>query len=282
MKNSLFIILSLGLFLSSCRKEIKFEGDLAEPKLVINSVLTAGMEIVVNASKSSPMTSNLPTIFLTDATIEMWRGNQYLGTLEHNENGNYLLDHVVTPGNYRIQASAPGLKSVSAETSVPEATTFELGDISYNSPPLNEDHSYYDRKVEIIIHDPPEDNFYLLTYVFVNDSYLDYLTFYSIDPNIERNSNDELHDSGALINDNGFNGQRYRLNAHVFAPQLQQESSGFLFETINEDYARYIRSYRAGDNEGFFGEPVQYYTNVENGIGVFCGKNAQPVLILPD
>ena len=259
-----------------------FEGDQAEPKLVINSVLTAGMEIVVNASKSSPITSNLPAVFLNDANIEMWRGNQYLGVLEHNENGNYRLDHVVTPGNYRIQASAPGLKSVSAETSVPEATMIEIGDISFDSPPLNEDHSNYNRKIEIIINDPPEENFYLLRHVFVNEWYLYDETFHSTDPNIERNSNDELHDAGALINDNGFNGQRYGLNVNVYDYQFQQESNGFLLETINEDYARYIRSFRAGKNDGFFGEPVQYYTNVENGIGVFCGKNAQPSVILPN
>lgn len=281
MKRSFYIIFTFCLLISSCQKEIPFEGDQAERKLVINAVLTAGKEIVVNASSSAPITSNLSPEFLTNATVEMWRGDQYLGVLQSDGDGKYLLDHIVAPGNYRLVASAPGLRSVSAETKVPETTLVEIGDVELDSPPFNEDYASYDRKVEVIINDPQEENFYLLRYLFINDVNLFDQTFHSTDPNIERDSDVELHNVGALINDNGFNGQRYGLDVNIFGPQFEEQASGFLLETINEDYARYIRSYRAGDGDGFFGEPVQYYSNVENGIGVFCA-NAQLLVVLPD
>jgi Domain of unknown function (DUF4249) len=83
-----------------------------------------------------------------------------------------------------------------------------------------------------------------------------------------------------LLSDANFNGKQKLLKVFVEATELRElpDGSGNIRRPfvrvlrITEDYFKYLRSYNsylsASDNP--FAEPVNVFTNVKNGLGIFA------------
>ena len=135
-----FITIATAILLTSCEKEIEFNGEQTDPKLVINSLVEPGQPVKANISKSyffldTPDTSApddvVATLYVNGNYIgEMAKqfDTVYLGGYEYDDMGNeipsyylatsFVNDYCPTGGDIvNIKASANGFEDVEATTS---------------------------------------------------------------------------------------------------------------------------------------------------------------------
>ncbi len=112
----------------------------------------------------------------------------------------------------------------------------------------------------------------------------------SDDPAIAGGESDPLEGSSdffgtdLLFNDDFFNGKQYSLRFRPEQYGFYDDSEPQLYvilRTIDEAQYRYLRSVDLQyENEGNpFAEPVQVYSNVENGYGIVAGSSASRVVV---
>ncbi len=94
---------------------------------------------------------------------------------------------------------------------------------------------------------------------------------------IGNQSDFSLNSRGVLFNDERFNGSKKKIILSV--PTYYTNSSQYLFIDllhVNENYYNYYYAlYKQNEwkEENLYAEPVQLYTNIENGLGVFAGAS---------
>ena len=130
--------------------------------------------------------------------------------------------------------------------------------------------NYYEVKVL-------QDGYYIRnqdTIRFVNNLFVE-----PIDP---AQSNDNFNGASKLLDDNLFNGKnhvfRMRLRSYRFN---QQESTRVrvILQSVTESYYRYFATQSLQNNTSGdpFAQPVQVFTNVENGLGIFAGYSTSVI-----
>jgi len=118
-------ILILTFSLSSCEEENTLDNIQFKSKLVLNSTFTTGVGAVFTAqlSNSKNILNNEDAILdIENASVELFDGSgNSLGELEHIANGRYdLIGFVPTVGvDYTIKASADGFDPIQATSSIP-------------------------------------------------------------------------------------------------------------------------------------------------------------------
>ncbi len=152
MKNNVLAIITIvtGILLASCEKEIEFNGEQTDSKLVINSLIEPGQPIKANISKSIFFLDNEANTEAPDDLVAMLYVNgDLLGTMTpHYDtiisyevwNPNdpnlgrvqkvYTYDYCPVAGDIiKITASANGFDDVEGETSpLPQPVEWSLGD----------------------------------------------------------------------------------------------------------------------------------------------------------
>lgn len=270
------LILLIGF--SSCEKVIDFDIPEADPKLVLNSYLgtTDSLEAFVGSSLSY-LNGGEPE-FLSNADVKVYQNDVLLGDLNlgYSDLGQYKLSEILEdPGEYELVASAPGFDGVSAKTIVPQpaegvALEFveEVDDehkFRLNFTDVADQEDYYHMMVtqtfeEIItVYSPIE--FSTNSEVFLNDS-----ENFSLD-------GENYFYTRALFSDAFFDGENVSIE---FKVSLISEGVEYNVQLIkcSEDYFLYHKSLYAAENAGdLFTQPVQVYTNVDNGLGCVAGYN---------
>ena len=191
----------------------------------------------------------------------------------------------------------PDYEAVRAETTVPVAVKLNVNDVTLLSEQDYEKHF----RVRFSFNDAREDNFYRLRLRNPNTYYgFDY--FESNDASIISSAGVQsdgatFYGDEALFDDEMFNGTEKEISIDFFEyKSFWFEEEGievqFILEltSVSESYYTYIRSLRAHyDNQDqfiFAGEPVQVFTNIENGLGVLGSMSIDNVLLdidpLPD
>ena len=108
MKNTILtlITISAALFLSSCEKEIEFNGSQTDPKLVINSLIEPGQPIKANISKSFFFLDNeAETEAPNDLVAMLYVNGESLGemTLSYDTIASYDIWNPNEPNMGRVQ-----------------------------------------------------------------------------------------------------------------------------------------------------------------------------------
>jgi len=275
-------LLLLLIFTCGCRKEIEFTGEITEPKLVVNCILVSGKNPVINVSRSAPVASNLAPQYIEGATVRFYEGNEFIGyaTESEFEIGTYHILHEVIEGRtYRLEVESANLKSVYAETKVPVASAGYIGALTEDSPPVNPDFEAYSNALDFIVQDPASDNYYLFyLYELQFDLAQNSLSYYSNEPIFE--DQQDTYNNGGLFSDESFNGNNFTLDVN-FPHENQTDIVEYYaaLRTLNLDLFRFMQSVRVDDG-GILTEPVQIYSNIENGIGIF-GASSERVYLLP-
>ncbi|MEM1134991.1 MAG: DUF4249 domain-containing protein [Bacteroidota bacterium] len=198
---------------------------------------------------------------------------------------------------YTINVQVPNLGEASSTFEIPTPVEIEKADLETTSSNVNS----REENGEITFTDNPnEQDFYIFQLYFsagfpqdICDStgvYVrtDTVFFFnnarlsSPDPSVINPDNDsnEFSKNFLLLNDVLFNGQNFKLN---FKAEIFSNSDELIFELkhISEDYYRYllsIENYNFSDGNPF-AEPVQVYSNVENGFGIVAAY-ASDTLVL--
>ena len=294
MKKIYFIICISFLYIS-CEKVIPFDGDVTIPKLVINSIFVSDSTFKVHVSSSRSVIDTSPFQNIEDAIVTIKDNNgTIIETLNHLDNGFYAGQTYPSQNQiYTLDVNHPNYNNISASDSLPSPITINNVDTSTIIDPINGD------RLQITMNfDDPENsqNYYLIETYSVNE-YLVIKNSDTTDYELDTTKQymvltDEVFQNGGspwreqgLFNDLLFNGQNKELELEIPFEDYSEIESGYewsyktlgvriYLHNISKSYYYYRTSlelYQSASGNPF-AQPVQVYSNIENGFGVFAGS----------
>lgn len=343
MKKYYSLLIALFAMLTACEKEIEFDKKLVQPKLNVNSFISADsiIDVKISASKSIPGVER-NFVWPDNATVKLFvdnvetetlktypiaypetegEGSYYNGTDSRPTVGYHTINTKAEVGKtYKLEVSHPDYETVTSETYIPEKVKI----ISYSSEEVTENRNGYDQKLQtfkINFKDPEgEKNYYRLSIRIFSGSWMPNYDDKSdtagvillIDQEVghiesndrllnpdQEDANDFLFGSPTnrynLFTDEFIDGQEHELEFSINKNNSRGYYGGYGDSKINSDTIPgefnwytislqsitkeaylYMRASYAqhwyGDD--FFSEPVQAYSNVENGVGIFAGYSS--------
>ena len=250
---------------------------------------------------------------VTDATVLLFKNGEFVDTIKYVDtlqNRPYPVDYAPFSGplpgdTYSIEVSAPGYEKVYAKTTIPEKV--EILDVSITPVGLIDD------SIEIIVGgrrlgggiwsevtitfaDPPHIENYYEIVVSPIHSFYESKKFYTLFTNESIITGEsyypspmELHLKNPrqlLFNDRSFNGDTRTISFYYFPPQGWYINSYIEYHIINIQLrnitAEYyyhkttlLQSLNNQEEDVLYGmrEPLNVFTNIENGHGIFAGFN---------
>ena len=291
----LFFLLSVSLIYISCEKVIPFEGDVNTPKLVINSVFESDSTFKVHVSSSRSVIDTSSFENIDDAVVTIKDGNgNVIEVLNHVVNGFYK--GLVLPEEnttYILEVNHPNYAKITASDSLPSPIIINSVDTSTILDPINGNRL----RISMNFDDPGNNqNYYLLETYSVNE----YLIVENLDTveyeldttkqfmvltdEVFQNGGSPWRDQG-LFNDLLFNGQNKTLEIEIPNENWSGSEDGYdwsyktltlrlYLHNITISYYYYRTSLELFQNASGnpFAQPVQVYSNIENGFGVFAGS----------
>ena len=269
---SFFTIVILGI---SCTKEVtlKFEH---KPKLTFNCILNPDSTIRANLSYSRVLGGAGDFIHAEDAIIKLFENDKLLGELTGLGKGVYYYKYYPKTGNtYSVEIEVEGMPIMDASTTIPKRTKIEF--VSIPKKPLEK----YPKMI-IKIHDKIGRHFYWnYTYSISKKDGTIYsngltTTFSPLFDNFNRQI-DADYEYGF------YYWEMLRIKDELYDGKiLQWEQNWRTFSTDNffdvylepdSCYDRYLKTsiqMHMLENEGLpMSEPVQIFSNVKNGYGIF-------------
>ena len=291
----LLFLLSISLAYISCEKVIPFDGDVNTPKLVINSIFQSDSSFKVHVSSSRSVIDTASFKNIDDAIVTIKdRNENIIETLNHVENGFYKGQTFPQENQtYILEVNHPNYANITASDSLPSPIIINSVDTSTIIDPIN------GNRLQISVNfDDPENtqNYYLIETYSVNE----YLviknsdtTEYELDTTKQfMVLTDEVFQNGGspwreqgLFNDLLFNGQNKTLELEIPNDSWSGSEDGYdwsyktltlrlYLHNITLSYYYYRTSLELFQNASGnpFAQPVQVFSNVENGFGVFAGS----------
>jgi len=295
MKATAVFLLIITVSLS-CTKIIDIDLPDHESKLVINSLFKRGERIGVNISRSTSILGGLPP-GVSGASINLYRNGTLVETSVAGGSMFYAGFGAVENGVYTIEVSCPGFETVTATDSLPSKTvlnyaestdevwTDEIGmrhrllilGFSDNDPNKN----YYELKLKVRF----------LSRNSLSDDYT-YVTELAniggvMHPVLAESEQYYILTKGFLFDDSKFeNGD---CNLKVFAGVNNNKSSEYQliieFNSVSENYYKYKKQLgvylKKEDGDIFEGipNPVNLFSNIENGYGIFAGYLSDRIVL---
>lgn len=294
VKRQLYNILLFGflLLVVACENP-KLSLDDYTPSLVVISNFTTQHGIQVQVSKTHSPLDNKRTEYITNAKVEIWESGQLLETLHLNDTREsdvpFYTSEVLKPRiglDYTIKVSAPGYKTVTATSRIPERVNLDSVKIE-NLVASEDDPGYKLYKFDLAIYftDPRmELNFYHVNVfqkniVSLKDSleYVEQVTKLIFDSKINTNYIVANYDGGFLIEDKPIDGSTLRIPIPITLrlPAHVQNLDELIVElrSVSQEYYMFHSTVsRQQSNENMpISDPVVLYNNILNGQGVFAG-----------
>ncbi len=279
LKNIFVVVLLFSLH--SCIEDVNDVNlPTIDTKMVISSFITPGDSIRIKVSKSTPIFYNqVYTDWesqyytpLIDATVSI--SNIETGETKEIPYNPELEYYLLTPSEFPVEkgheylltASAAGLKSISAKTSVPFGTP-EIHSLSIDTVYSESydygdgtTYEYHDLVVSGYLVDTPNENNYYTVGAFIREEYYSswddttYVYYY--------------YHGGDSFTDLDKDGQDIPFKTYVYINGNSTFSLSLL--STDEHYYRYHKSFYSWDSENPFGEPSPLYSNIDGGLGIFA------------
>jgi len=285
----------------SCIKEVDYTIQPLPQKVVVNGLFCPDSIFRIHVSLTST-TDEAPN-YVSNATVEIFKENVSIGILGHTEKGWYQTGVKPTAGsNYTLKVSVPNFEQVVAKSSVP-AFSQVISATYYitSSIPDNSDGGGFDNQLNtdtkiIFVDEVAEMNFYE---VGVNRYRFEQTK--ETDLSILADSELDFNPLSYFFSDELFNGTNKNLilrkgglamispNGEVYG----QPTYSLDFKTCSGEYYRFRKSWTKhvfNQNSDlnlndpitliFLGDPVEMYSNVSGGLGVFAGYNHNVLTVL--
>jgi hypothetical protein len=298
MKKSVFLTLLSIIILSSCEKQVTIEIPEKEPRLTVSGFVGKGEPFGVTVGKSRHIlagdaSSNWQESYIVkNAVPVIYENGVAIDTLVYQSSRQYLTVHnkIVRMGyTYTIKVMAPGFKEIEATTIVPTQSEI-AGTTIHRRARVN---SYGEDMDDIIVklNDPAgEKNFYLIQVLragYQNAGYgIGCISTADKDIETMGGESDPMETescydaSNLLMKDDNFNGRQKQLKLSAYSGALEpwtDHTNGKVYRPfirvyrVTEEYFKYAKSlgiYANGDDNPF-AEPVNVFSNVKNGYGMF-------------
>lgn len=264
---SIAIIAAAAFMLVACEKSVDIALPNSTPRLVVNGSLTPDSSITIYVGHTTKLFDDSPN-YLEDLQPLVEVNNTTI-VLDSKGKGIYKAVRAAKAGEkYNITVSASGYSTVSATAEVPQPPRFNK--LKVKRTLLNQLNNI---QFSMVIVDPKETRDYYIVEVQSTDESSTDLPITSTDPATEPQQfsyQDQL-----LISDKSFNGQnkkiRFSINNSFFitkassfkvklkrcTPELWEYKSAYFLYLANAETPTSI--------------PMQMYTNINNGVGIFGG-----------
>ncbi len=294
-------VLSVCLF--SCEKKLDIDIPDSEKHIVLNGIITNDSLIYVNVTKSKSVLSNEKVKMLDDANVKLFGNDLFIENLTNIGNGVFISS--ITPEigvKYKVTADYLNLQSVKSEITLknPEKiiSIDTILEIKSYLAEYGDDFTDYSMKFKIKIKDNVNENNYYFISLMKKEPIYDFdqqppvITGYN-DTYLYFDTNDPIFKGfinsyslngmfGMVFSDELFNGSEYIIN--INSSILNQNSYNNDYSsvtpllvvrllTVNQDIYRYITSFNLNQQseDDPFSQPVQIFSNVEKGLGLFSG-----------
>lgn len=285
IRHTRFLLIGFGLlWVIGCEKIIDIDIPDSERKIVVNGIISEDQTLAVNLSKSLTVLEPDAFVYLNGADVNLFNGAVMIGRLVADTAGQYSLPGFkpLTGLTYRLTVDFPGLKSVEATTTVPEMVPIT----SWDTIMTVSEWGYKAYRLKVVFNDPETvPNYYGLS-VYVTYKEIDYLTmeptgqlitrlvYISSDSDVFLK--DESHNFGGKIffDDLLFDGQAKTTEVGLYDYMFYEPDTVQVeihLEQLDPSYYKYVVSNEAyqSAHSNPFAEPVQVYTNVSGGFGIF-------------
>ena len=279
-----FYYLSFILFLlTSCTKEVVIDLPDHEEKPVINSLFSPDTLLCVHVSRSRVTTDTF--FLLQTAPVVVLKYAEKTDTLQSTGNGYYVSrNHVPQVQTmYTLEVFSMEHGKATASDKIPEEAPFEV--INYMQEAGIDVEGCNFSSITIRFNEPPgEKNYYEIKVVHESNPggklRYDKLWLWSNDV-VVRNEGyvNEIY-SSLIFSDELINGKSHTLafNFYHFVYKKKIASRFFIhFRSVSENYFFYKKKLmlhfenQISDIGYGTGNPVNLYSNVENGYGIFAG-----------
>lgn len=296
-----FLILISATFLFSCQKALEIDYPDIEPKLVVNCLFTTDSLFKLQLSRTSSYNDTL-IVYVTDAKCEIWKNNSVSDILQYSDSGFYTGstkpdENVI----YTLKISHSKYGNVQAKSSCPEKAIIDTVYDKMNVYPVEGDINM-DNLMYSALYIDFEDKLVIPQYYFINLKYRYSSVYYpekwgyryltSYDEIIKKEQILEYEPEFLVFSNNLFTNPTINLEVLFIhnvgsGKKNMNNNKGnnyphqtlYKFGTISEDYYLYLKSLIKHKYNQFndvflqMGDPVQMYTNIENGYGIFAGYN---------
>jgi hypothetical protein len=294
-------LLILIISLTACTEKIELPVPQAKPMPVLNSLIQPDSLITVYLSLSTPVLSDSDTETIQEATVKLFINGEYSETLNQISPGVFQTNQTAEIGKeYMLRAEIPAFETLKAVTHIPEPAEITDGTFERRVIYVARQSQYMDI-AELSFIDPQEvENYYQIAFYTSH-----YFYTYETDPitgeeiivdSVQTvryskyiNSNDPI-----IVNegDMDFYPMPGSTESLVFSDELMKNENQITFilqarpiallRSISKDYYLFEKSrirQRANleilnynpANFFFVNNPVDLYSNVENGLGIFAG-----------
>jgi hypothetical protein len=280
-------LIFITILLSSCETIVKVDIPQHKPSIVVNSVIDPSEKFQVHLSKSLGSLDSAPLSNINNAEVEVYENDVFIEKLTFEQDGNYSSSNISAKlgRNYKIIAKAAPYDQVSAEARIPQPVSIE--NIVIKDSAFVDANMGVKSSLSLTINDPGSVRNYYMVELFETDSLYSRLSPKYITPRDPALESDD-YSSTFLFSDVHFDGKAYRLEMEFYnwLEGLYDPVTGeyvypegkrhyvIEFSTISREYYLYKTSFNKQMMNSFnpFSEPVQVFSNINNGYGIFAGK----------
>jgi hypothetical protein len=275
------------LFLAACQLIVDVDVPREKERLVVNGVQTPGSPWKIDLTRSKYVLERDQFRPVTTATISVTDDNSNSFSLPHDTLYRYTGNFYPVPGrHYSLTVEAPGYESVNAEFTMPEEVKITDLFIDSANTVRSQDGYNTETPIEVTFTDPPENaNYYEISMIY-------YFIYRSVQPDgtvtridtigvgvpihIDHPGLSVMDEDGNKFSDKIFDGQAFKLlaNANInYLPTSTLLRYEVKLGSMSEEQYRYLetRGLQYGSNDDPFAQPVQVYSNINNGYGVLGG-----------
>lgn len=273
---TVFFTLSVAsFFMLSCLTEVDIEWTEDSQKYVVNCLLTPADKIQLYAFQTSPVLSDSLN-YADGMEIELFKNDALVWTGSGTGKGEYPIPVYIEPGvKYRTVLKDKTGIVISAEDSIPNYVN--ILSATYIFPVYGVNPASLFGKVSLSFQDEPDDkNYYEIVILGQDSGIIQTFNISSFVITLD-NETDPYFPGTILFTDELFNGKQLDLNIFVnsYDPPI------IVLKNVSRNYYEYRKSINihfynqnvGRDNiyELFKGDPVELYSNVTNGLGIFAG-----------
>ncbi len=285
---------SIIIISTSCIKELDYSDVPFTSRLVLSSIINPDSLIKVHVGKTIAITDT-SSVIVENTGVFLFENGVPIDTLDYQSDGWYVSDVYPQVGfNYRLETHHPAFSSVSSECIVPpppqiDSLFFTVGEmLDQEGLPLT--------RFTLRLNDPdPNINYYeLILYsgnpldAIIQPTQLTRITQLD-DPTLIADANWNYAPSTLFFSDALFNGMNGEVSFNLMwggYPSAGDPPYYIELRNISSSYYQYLKSWsvhRFNQNSTqntrdpltllFQGDPVELYSNVNNGYGIFGAYN---------
>ncbi len=296
MKNIFYLLIffSIAIQFVSCSKTVDYNFPEIENKLVINSFFTSDSTFKILVSHTLPILQS-GTPIVDNAEVKLYENGVFKENLSYSNYFYHSVSKPVIGKNYKIKVTAPNYQEVSANDTMPDNPQLLQTEFIKDFDVVTENDGQTNNisRLKCLINDNLQIKRYYEIVVYIR-YWDDYSQQYYIDNVGYKKNNDEIINNENLIDyypdsiifsNELFTSNQQNINVDFFSGiisevGIQNFQVIVVFRQVSKNYYEYRKSltlheYFQNNDDEIWGSPapVDLFTNIQNGEGVFAAYN---------